>query len=458
MSTTNSDQAQLAKTKLGTEIKRLRRDAGLTQAALASQLGYSRVYVTLIENGHDSPGEEFIGLVDQTIGQGDHLKGLFEQVVAANRSLRSGPASEMSIELSRHTLEVVEDSDPELLVLQGQGPKGELCVVRINRREALKKLGSAAAAISLSPGLVGEALAGTSNTSSTPLEHLRMMYRNLIEADNLFGSSYALAGTREQLEIVEHLYANAHGADRKSLVYLRTQLAESIAWLYQDQADHESAWYWTDRGLEWSHVAGSPALTCVVLTRKSQLAGDAGDGATALDYAMAVAELAPTDTRLPAVAQACAAHGYALLGESAASDEAFDMARSLVASTEIDPESAWGGGWLDNAYLDAQQARALSITGRHSGALETFERSLEGLPTGYPRERGVHLARAAGAHSLAGEFEEAATLGQEALKVGQTVKSGRIDNALRSLLNDFESVETEAVSEFRELAHSARVA
>ena len=41
------------------------------------------------------------------------------------------------------------------------------------------------------------------------------------------------------------------------------------------------------------------------------------------------------------------------------STRAYDNARQLLSSTELDPESDWGP-WLDDAYRDAQEARSLS--------------------------------------------------------------------------------------------------
>lgn len=129
---------------------------------------------------------------------------------------------------------------------------------------------------------------------------------------------------------------------------------------------------------------------------------------------------------------------------------AYDLARHLVVTTEIYPELSWGA-WLDEAYIDAQEARSLTVLGRHTQATSAFDRALDTLPEGYPRDRGVCLARAAQAYASAGDAEQAAALGVEALKTGQLMGSGRIDRELRSLLEGFQSIDTEPVSEFREL-------
>ncbi len=49
-----------------------------------------------------------------------------------------------------------------------------------------------------------------------------------------------------------------------------------------------------------------------------------------------------------------------------------------------------------------------------------------GKQSGYPRDRGVYLARAAVAHMAAGDIEPAARLGLDALHIGVGTESGRI--------------------------------
>ena len=456
MTHSNSDQPDEMQARFGAELRRLRKAAGLTQDALARRVGYSRVYVTLVENGHDTPGEEFVRLVGDALGGRSQLGPLFEAVARQRQAIRSDVGRPLPPELALRDLKVVSDRDQEIVLLEALSPNGELVVMSMNRREALKKLGVAAALVPLSSGFRTESLAVPARSSGeTPIEHLQVMYRSLVESDDLFGSAYALQGTHDQLRIIEHLYDQANGSDRRQLLVLRTKFAESLAWLHQDQADYGNAWQWTDRALEWSHLAGEPSLTAIVLIRKSQLAGDAGDGRAAIDYANAVTNLADRNTRLPAVAYVCAAHGHALTGNQAASDESYATARELIASAEL--ELGGWGSWLDDSYIDGQQARSLTAAGRHAAAVETFDRAIDNISAGFPRERGLYLARAARTYSASGELEEAARLGLEALQTGQTMKSGRIDAELRSLLEEFGSISTEPIAELRELAHAAEL-
>ena len=452
MATGGSNRLRSVKADFGAEIRRLRKDAGLTQEALGRRIGYSRVSVTNVETGRDIPGADFVRLVGAELGASDSINQLFAAVLAAHQVARS---QERVLSGMPDLTDGVDGDDAVLI--RARNLDGELVLVNINRREALRRLGAAAALTAFAPGsgLLAKAIP-VSPQLATPIEHLRAMYQSLVDSDNLFGSAHALRGTQEQLDIIERIIGDTRSGDRQALVYLRARFAESMAWLTQDQADFETAWQWTDRALEWSHLAADQALTAIVLTRKSQLAADRGDGATALDFALATLHAAPESTRLPAVAHLCAAHGHALNHDYDESARAYDTARDLVAGIDLDPEHNWGA-WLDHAYIDAQQARSLSVVGRHHEAVDTFIRAIDTIPEQYPRERGVHLARAATACSRAGEPQQAATLAVEALQTGLAMRSGRIDLELRLLLEELQPLEGGAVSEFREFAHAVNL-
>jgi transcriptional regulator with XRE-family HTH domain len=63
-------QSHTARARLGRELRRRRKVAGLTQAALAERLGYVREYVTLAESDRELPSEEYIKRLEgsRTIG------------------------------------------------------------------------------------------------------------------------------------------------------------------------------------------------------------------------------------------------------------------------------------------------------------------------------------------------------------------------------------------------------
>jgi tetratricopeptide (TPR) repeat protein len=265
-----------------------------------------------------------------------------------------------------------------------------------------------------------------------PVEHLRQLRALLVESDNLFGPASVIPAVEAHIQTIQQLREGLSGADDRSLLQMRAQFAEFAGWLYQDAGQWSAAQYWLDRALEWSHAVADLQMTTYVLARKSQLAGDMGDAASAVDLAGAAATMAPPRGRLQAVAPTYAAHGFALGGAAADCLRALDEARDLVEHLDEDPPSQWAP-WLDHAYIDVQRGRCLAILGDHGQAVGVFQQAIRELPPAYRRDRGVYLGREALAHAGNREPEEAAAVGMRALAIAQQTQSGRIVKELASL-------------------------
>ncbi|MFI9026924.1 DNA-binding protein [Streptomyces sp. NPDC053560] len=265
-----------------------------------------------------------------------------------------------------------------------------------------------------------------------PIEHLKATRRVLIENDNLFGPHRVIPAVKQQIAAIKELRAGCRGADRRQLLQLQTQFSELCGWLYQDLGDFRAAQHWTREALEASHMSGDPDLTTYILARRSQLAGDMHDPIEAVDVAEAAEDMATPGSRLAAVAATYGAHGHALRDDPIATARAYEHAHELRATMDPDPHSPWGV-WLDASYIEVQRAYSLTALGNHSAAAEGFRSAISQLPPGYHRDRGVYLAREAVALSRAGEAEQAATIGLQALSVGLDTGSNRITRELAQL-------------------------
>ncbi len=163
----------------------------------------------------------------------------------------------------------------------------------------------------------------------------------------------------------------------------------------------------------------------MILARKSQLAGDMADPREAVDVAEAAMAMADPGSRLLAAATTYAAHGYALTAEGDRSKRAYEQEHKVVAHLDGRGEESEWGGWLDDAYIDAQQAQSLAVLGEYRSATEGFRSAILALPDGYPRDRGVYQARRALAHVGDDDIEGAAAWGSRALGTGVETGSGR---------------------------------
>lgn len=263
----------------------------------------------------------------------------------------------------------------------------------------------------------------------TPIEHLRELRRVLIDSDNMLRPASALPAVLGQVQVIQRLRETTRGADRRSLLTIQAQYAEFAGWLHQDVRDFHAARYWLDRALEWSQMAADHDLSTYVMARKSQLAGDMGEAADAVDLAAAAAHLARNGSRLEATAATYAAHGHALAGQQTACLRSVDSAREMASRLDDDPASPWAT-WLDNSYIEVQRARCLSILGEHAQAGVLFRQAIRGLPPSYRRDRGVYLAREALAHAQARDPEQAADVGMQAVAIARETRSGRVVDEL----------------------------
>jgi tetratricopeptide (TPR) repeat protein len=263
----------------------------------------------------------------------------------------------------------------------------------------------------------------------SPVEHLKLLRRTLIDSDNLLGSRHVIPAVHGQVQVIQQLRARCSGADRRALLVMQAQFAEFAGWLHQDSSDFRAAQFWLDRALEWSHAAGDGEMATYVMARKSQLAGDMGSAAEAIDLADAAGTMARSGSRLRATAATYGAHGYALGGQATPCLRAIDGARELADRLDDDPKCPWAT-WLDDAYIEVQRGRCLSVLGEHEQAAVVFQQAIRELPPSFRRDRGVYLAREALAHAEARDPAQAADVGMQALVIAHDTQSGRIVDEL----------------------------
>jgi tetratricopeptide (TPR) repeat protein len=322
--------------------------------------------------------------------------------------------------------------------------------VTVPRRAILLGGIAATAELAMPTPMKSGALAAVDTGDISPIEHLRHMRRVFVDSDNLLGPAHIIPAVQGYIPLIQRLRSGRQGADRRALLHLQAEWAEFAGWLHQDSGDFRSAQYWLDRALEWTHAVEDQEMAVYVMARKSQLAGDMHDPVSAVDLADAAATMAVPGSRLQATARTYEAHGHALGGGSAASLRALDEARSLVSELEDREEPAWAT-WLDGAYVDVQQARCLSVLGKHERAAAVFQQAIRDLSPAYRRDRGVYLAREALAHAGAHDPEQAAAAGLQALAIAEETGSGRIIYELATLDDGLTPwARVPAVSEFRE--------
>jgi tetratricopeptide (TPR) repeat protein len=415
---------------------------------LGRRVHVSRSYLSKLERGKQPPSRQIAVACDREL---DVCGALIRAWETADGQVRGGPrgahVSKTPADVSNTPGELAEPgtggapSEAEGIYVPCRLDDGRVVFVSVDRRTFLRGGVGLGATAAIGAGVPATAAAPappaalaharSSAYGPTPIQHLRMLRRHLIDSDNLLGPGQALPAVHQHITVIQQLRQESGGADRDSLLELQTQFAEFASWLHHDLGDHRGAEYWLDRALQWSHTVGDADLTCFVMARKSQLAGDARDLVEVVDLAEAARKMARPRSRLEAVGRTYAAYGHALRGEASQSERAFDQARDDVENLRADP-SPWGV-WLDASYVEVYRAQGLEVLGKHSQAAAAFSEAIRNLPDEYHRDRGVYLAREAVAHAGAGIPEQAAAVGLAALVIAQDTGSGRIFGELTRL-------------------------
>jgi tetratricopeptide (TPR) repeat protein len=400
------------------------------------------------------------GMTDEDLGfESDASSPMREQHARAPRSGRglgqAAPDTGLPID------QLLTLTDDEGIVVPCRARDGRIIFMVVPRRAFLTYLGMGAAVVAAAgdpptfvsnePGFLHNEHMSASDFA--PAEHFRRFRKVLVESDNLFGSLSVVPTVEGQIKVMQRLRQSRRGQDARDLLRVQSQYAEFCGWLYQDSGDLRSAQYWTDRALEWSIATGEPDVTTYIIARKSQIAGDMGDARHSVDLAEVVTALARPRTRLAAIGATFAAYGRALAGEGLASQNLFDQALETYASLGEDPAHRWGS-WLDDSYIEVYRARGLYALGDYKAANDGFRTAIATVPLAYRRDRGVYLAREALAVAAAGDPEEAAQVGVQALAVAEETGSARMVSELRMLYVRLERWRQEAkVVTFRQAFH-----
>jgi tetratricopeptide (TPR) repeat protein/transcriptional regulator with XRE-family HTH domain len=436
----------------------------LSLGRLGAKIAFSPSYMARVERGEQAASLDLVTAYDRELEAEGYLLQTYRKIHEEDVSRRRGRdhVSNSALDVSNSLVSLedhpgIQAPSSEGISIPARTDDGRIIFVSISRRALLGSLGAAAA----STALLDPSVAAATTTplgalpDMDPIEHLKATHRVLIDNDNLFGPFHSIPIVERQLAAMKVLRNEAQGTDRRHLLRLQTQYAELCGWFHQDAGNLRAAQHWTREALEFSHMAGDPELTTYILARRSQLAGDMHDPIEAVDVADAAEAMAAPGSRLAAVAATFGGHGHALHGNAIASKRAYDRAHELREAMDPDPESQWGV-WLDAAYIEVHRAQSLSALGEHRAAADGFRNAIKQLPAGFHRDRGVYLAREAVALAGAGEPEEAAAKGLQALRIGVETGSARITRELARLdtdLGGWHKVVT--VSEFKDALKDA---
>ncbi|GLV86571.1 hypothetical protein Slala03_62600 [Streptomyces lavendulae subsp. lavendulae] len=427
---------------LGAEMRAWRTHWGLSLGKLSGSILFNSSYMARVERGGQAASADLVRAYDDALGASGSLVRLHASILegVSLDALPKGDVANRRTHVANGSVALAGESGIQAPSEEGmsvpvRSDDGRIIFVSLSRRALIGALG-AGAAIAASSDLSAAASpaprADLVASGADPIELLQATRKVLIDNDNLFGPHKVIPTVQQQIAAIKELRADRRGTDRRQLLQLQTQYSELCGWLYQDLGDFRAAQHWMREALEASHMSGDDELTTYILARRSQLAGDMNDPIEAVDVAEAAEDRAAPRSRLAAVAATYGAHGHALRNDPLSAQRAYEHALELHAGMDPDPRSPWGV-WLDAAYIDVQRAHSLAALGDHRGAAEGFRNAIGRLPAGFHRDRGVYLGREAVSLARAGEAEQAAAVGLQALSIAKETGSDRISRELAQL-------------------------
>jgi transcriptional regulator with XRE-family HTH domain len=422
---------------LGNEIRVRRTDLRFSLAQLSTEVVWDKSYLAKFERGERQPTKTQITDIDHALEAHGVLVRLWD---LASRWETQGDT--VQADVANHDLHVANDvatmapndrvraqwAEDETVAVPARGPDGTELMVQVNRRLFLGGLGAAAIA-----GTAGApAMASPIPSGVDPVQHFRAAKVKLMDRDNLRGPSAAISDAQQHLVAMTDLVTNMRGGDRRRLIEVQAQMADLAGWLYQDSGYLDGASYWLAKSIEISHFVDGQ-VTAFMFARKSQMLAETDDPHGALDSALAAVEMARPNSRIACVANTFAGHAHALLGDREHSQAHYQTAHTeLERMEEAGPGSAYAL-FMCPAYVLSYQARSLASMRDYTASAERFTAALAQLDPAMHRDRGVYTAWLAQSLAGAGDHEQAAQRGMEALAIASGTGSARILTELRQL-------------------------
>jgi transcriptional regulator with XRE-family HTH domain len=408
-------------------LRELRTAAGLSLRALGARCNYSHSYLWELETGAKQPIASTAARLDDALAADGRLATL----VTARPPLPT--------RLSADSDTVPPDADDGLQFAPNWRTGVDLATGlwrwSVQRRELLGRLTFTAAAF-LAPAMrwlvsplderpIGH---GDRLVGAPDVDLIRQVTATFRTLDNHYGGGHTYGRLVRFLDtevaplIHDGRYDAATGATLFSATAEMTQLA---GWAAYDLGLHGVAQRYLIQALRLAVTAADRPLGAEILAAMSHQAAYLNAPAEAIDLARASGRAA-SDAGVAAISAEAAvleAHGHAVGGDEAACATALGRAERTLDRADRRGDPQWIG-YFDEAYLAAKFGHCFAALGRGDLAGRFAARSLE-MDDRYVRGRAFNLALLATAHAQAGDLEQAASVGAEAVRGAEGLQSAR---------------------------------
>ncbi|MFE0421283.1 helix-turn-helix domain-containing protein [Streptomyces sp. NPDC058953] len=379
----------------GSELRRLRMQAGLTLQQLAQEMNYSKGHLSKIERGGKRPPMSLARRCDAYFSARGRLSRLAEP--RGTRSTRS----------------TRDENTPSAMA----------------RREIL----SAGVSTLVSAGVASQGSADDRGHSDPHLLHL---FRQQLDEMRRIGQTASPAMLvpllRAQVSTVTTLAVRAAGTTRAPLFLIAARFAEYTGWQAQEAGDDTAALRWTAEAVELARAGDDRHLADYALVRQALITFYNGAAAETVELAR-LAQRSSAPPRVRALAAQREAQGHALAGDEALCLQSLDRARTLFGQDEPSAESPVLGPTHLSDPAAMVTGWCLYDLGRPREAASALDRECERIPRHALRTRARYGIRRALAHAAAGEVEHSCHIAGELLPLLDTAPSATIRADIRRL-------------------------
>lgn len=396
----------------GVELRRLRTAAGLSLAALAQQVHYSKGYLGKIETGFKQPGVDLARRCDAVLGAGGRLAALVDQ---------PAPASPLAA--------VAADGDGEVWVMS-MALDGSSWMVPMPRREAI----AAGAASLLGLTLGAPRAASASAAHDGTLAAFRSLFTEVRKLGQTTSPSVVLPMVTVHTHTLRGMANGAPTPVREQLLGLAARYSEYAGWMAQEAGDDRAAMWWTRNAVEMGAAAGDTEMATYSLIRQALITLYREDAAGTVDLARQAQAAPGTSPRVQGLAALREAQGHALACDYDNCRRALDRAAVLLARADTADGMTMGSASVSGADLiSLVEAWCLHDLGQSRQAADAFDRQLSLVPDSAHRTHARFGARRALAYASAGDIDHASALTAKVLDAADLVDSATVRQDLKQL-------------------------
>lgn len=404
------DPAGSARARLGSELRRLRVDRGLSQARLGALIHSSADLVRRVEATERFPSQEFVDACDRALHAEGRLDALWPAVAVEReqtKAIGGGP-------VVRRAARFVP-SEPEAVIHSWRAS---------DARSSATTAGDGVLHVTEQDLVVTQSTLG--------------MFRQLdhVHGAGQFAGHVAAYIDRDLAELLARPAASGDVARERGL--LAAEFMELAGYQAVDSGRPGGAQWYYQQALDLAARSGDRCYGgYLVAVNLGHLALHCEHPDIALRWALAaetgVGTAASPGTR--AAILAVAARAQARMGEEGATTQLLLRAEALLDASVPQDEPAWIK-YFSRAYLADEIAHCLHDLGQAPAARIEVSDALEGVGASHVRRLAIDATLLASTWLRSGEVEQACTVARDAVGYAARTSSGRCVERVAQLLDE----------------------